>query len=153
MKSLLVVVCLVVTGVLALAAPAQAQQAAEAPSPFTEARRIGEPDALAFFLFSTSGGNYIVRHDGMAEVTLPTGMRKVFWVRVGARGRIERLYFFEHHGDLVLLYEAAGSGYVVRLNQTTRKPRSITTINGNFELPALKEAQLIFSDGTVVPLT
>jgi hypothetical protein len=152
-KTLVVVVCLVAAGVLPLTASARAQQAAEAPSPFMEARRVGEPDARAFYIFSTSAGNYIVRHDGMGEVALPTRRRKVFWVKVGSGARIQRLYFFEHQGELVLLYEASGSGYLIRLNQTTRKAKSIITLNGNFELPALKAEQLVFSDGTIVPLT
>ena len=63
---------------------------------FALADRVGEPGERSFFLFSTSAGNYIVRHDGMGEFSSPKGMRRVFNLRV--KGRIERIYFLEHEG-------------------------------------------------------
>ena len=45
---------------------------------FALADRVGEPGERSFFLFSTSAGNYIVRHDGMGEFRSPKGLRRVF---------------------------------------------------------------------------
>ncbi|HEY2962581.1 MAG TPA: hypothetical protein VGJ37_09220 [Pyrinomonadaceae bacterium] len=144
-----VVVCLVL---LAAALPVYAQHSAEELSPFTLAERVGEGNARSFFLFSTSAGNYALRHDGMGEVTSPAGMRKVFNVKAGSRGRIERVYSFEYQGDLLLLYEAGDSGYLVRLSQKTRKVKAVVTVDRDFAPPVIKDQRVVFSDGTVVSL-
>ena len=47
----------------------------------------------------------MIRHDGMGEVTSLKGMRRVFNLKLGGKGRIERVHFLEHEGDLFLLYE------------------------------------------------
>ncbi|HET9478923.1 MAG TPA: hypothetical protein VFO72_06240, partial [Pyrinomonadaceae bacterium] len=110
------------------------------------ARHIG-----AFHLFSTSVGKYTISRAGWGEVYVGD-RKKNFRVKVGARERIERLYFFEYEGDLLLLYEAGASGYLLRLHQKTRKVRRATSINEDFEPPLVKDQSLTFSDGTVVPL-
>jgi len=111
MKKLLVV-CLVVLVLSRVALGAET---------FTLANRVGEPGERSFFLFSTSAGNYIVRQDGMGEFSSPKGMRRVFSLRV--KGRIERIYFLEHEGDVFICYEVNDSAYVVRMEQTKRKIR------------------------------
>ena len=73
-------------------------------------------------------------------------------MKVGSNSRIERLYFFEHDGDLLLLYQAGASGYLVRFNQKTKVTKSTTTIKKDFEPPLLKDQSLTFTDGTVLPL-
>lgn len=89
---------------------------------FVLADRVGEPGERSFFMFSTSAGQYTVRHDGMGEVTSPKGMRRVFNLRVGARARIENVYYLEHQGDLFLMYEVTGKIFhLVRMEQTKRK--------------------------------
>src|SRR6185369_2933761 len=88
---------------------------------FALADRVGEPGERSFFLFSTSAGNYIVRHDGMGEFSSPKGMRRVFNLRV--KGRIERIYFLEHGGDVFIYYEMNDATFVVRMEQTKRKIR------------------------------
>ena len=147
----LVVVCLMMVVVLSVPLPICSSGLAE-ESPFTLAESIGEPNARTFFLFSTAVGNYVIRQDGMGEVTMGRGMRKVLYLKVGTKARIERLYFLEHEGDLLLLYEVTGSGYLVRLDQKKRKARWITTVNSNFEAPVIKDHRVVFNDGTVVPL-
>lgn len=142
----LVAVCLVVLVTSPAAAPAYSNRADEDVSPFTLARHIG-----AFHLFSTSAGKYTIRHDGWGEVYIGARKRN-FRVKASARERIKRLYYFEYRGDVVLLYEAAASGYLIRLDQKTRAIRSVTAIDGDFEPPLLKEQSLIFADGTIVPL-
>lgn len=112
-----------------------------APSPaetFILADRVGEPNARSFFLFSTSAGQYAVRHDGMGEMTSPKGMRRVFNLRVGARARIENVYYLEHQGDLFLMYEVTGQiFYLVRMEQTKRKLRWSTELRDVSEAPVI----------------
>jgi len=88
---------------------------------FTLADRVGEPGERSFFLFSTSAGNYVVRHDGMGEFSSPKGMRRVF--RLNVKGRIDQVYFLEHEGDVFICYEVNEATFVVRMEQTKRKIR------------------------------
>jgi len=155
-----VVVCLFLLSAAVAPLPAYGQQRLveieeTSSSPFTAAERVGEGSARSFFIFSTPVANYVVRHDGMGEVTYGRtglGMRKVFSVKMGAKGRIERLYSCEYEGDLLLLYEAGGSGYLVRLSQKTRKMKAVVNVDRNFAPPEIKDQRIVFSDGTVVSL-
>ena len=147
-----VLVCLGVLAVMFAAAPAYARDDDEENSPFALARRIGEPNARAFYLFSTSIGNYTIRFDGMGEVYIK-GRKKIFHVKSGARGRVSRIYFFEHDGDLLLLYQAGDAGYLIRMDQTTRKLRWTKPVANSFKPPALKDGSLVFNDGAVISLS
>jgi hypothetical protein len=133
---------------------AGSQRASTEDSPFVLADRSGEASAneRTFFVFSTRVAKYILRHDGMGEITLHSGVRKVFNVKVGARERIERVYSLEYEGDLLLLYQAGDEGYLVRMNQASRKLRFSGPFNGDFEPPLLKDRRLVFSDGRSVAL-
>ena len=117
MKKLLVV-CLAVLVLSTVALGAEA---------FTVADRVGEPGERSFFLFSTSAGNYVVRHDGMGEFSSPKGMRRVF--RLNVKGRIEQVYFLEHEGDVFICYEVNETTFVVRMEQTKRKIRWTAAID------------------------
>ena len=108
----LVVVCLAVLVLSTVALGAEA---------FTLADRVGEPGERSFFLFSTSAGNYVVRHDGTGEFSSPKGMRRVF--RLNVKGRIDQFYFLEHEGDVFICYEVNETTFVVRMEQTKRKIR------------------------------
>ena len=133
MKHLLVV-CLVLSLLtLGSAYPAN-------PELFTLAEMGGDPDARAFFHFSTSAGGYIIRHDGMGEFTSPAGLRRVFWVTVGPKRRLDQVFYLEHQRDLFLLYEVRGQGfYLVRLEQTKRKQRWFTSLgNISHEEPRIE---------------
>jgi len=144
-----VVVCLVILAAVFAAAPAYSQR--EDVSPFVPVKQIGDPPAQTFYLFSTSVKNYTIRHDGLGDVLVR--VRKIhFQLKVGSNSRIERLYFFEHQGDLLLLYEAGASGYLVRFDQKTQTIKSTTAVIEGFEPPLLKDQSLIFSDGTIVPV-
>jgi hypothetical protein len=142
----LVVVCLAILVTVSAAAPAYSKGADEDVSPFSLARHVG-----AFHIFSTSAGKFTIRHDGWGEVYVGDRKRN-FQVKAGARERIKRLYYFEYGGDLLLLYEAAASGYLLRLDQKTRKVKKATVIDGDFEPPVLKNQSLVFTDGTIVAL-
>jgi len=99
---------------------------------FAPAERVGEGNERSFFVLSTSVGGYVIRHDGMGEYTSPAGLRRVFVLKV--RGRIDRIYFLEHQRDLFLMYEGHDASspwaYLVRMEQTKRKTRWITAIDG-----------------------
>ena len=147
-----VLVCLGVLAVTFAAIPAYGHDDNEEMSPFVLARRIGEPEARAFYLFSTSIGNYTIRFDGMGEVYIKA-RKKVFHLKSGARGRVSRIYFFEHDGDLLLLYQADNTGYLVRMAQQTRKPRWTKSVAGNFKPPIMRDGSLVFDDGAVISLS
>ena len=137
-----VVVCLIclMWWPLALGAPSSAET-------FSLADRVGEPNERSFFMFSTSAGQYTVRHDGMGEVTSPKGMRRVFNLRVGGRARIENVYYLEHQADLFMLYEVTGQVfYLVRMEQTKRKLRWSREIGRVTEAPVIKDDFVIVDE-------
>ena len=150
MKSFLGI-CLAMVVTVCAAAAAHPSGGVEDHSPFAEATRIGELNARHFYLLSTSVGNYTISQYGLAEVYVGN-RKKYFNLKVEARSRLERVYFFEYEGDLLLLYEAGASGYFLRLDQSTRKPKRVTAIAEKFEPPLIKDRWVVFSDGTVVPL-
>lgn len=143
----LVVVCLGILVTVSAVVPAYSQEG----SPFARVERIGEPPAQMFYLFSTSVSNYTIRNDGLGDVLVRV-RKKNFQLKVGVNKHIERLYFFEYEGDLLLLYEAGASGYLVRFDQKTKTIKSTTAVKEGFEPPLLKEQTLIFTDGTAVRL-
>ena len=124
--------------------------------PFALADRVGESGERSFFMFSTSAGNYIVRHDGMGEFSAPNGRRRVFNLRFAGRGRIERIYFLEHEKDLFICYEVSDITFVARMEQTKRKLRwrrelsltGVPEIDGDVVI--LESIRIRKGDGTVV---
>ena len=118
---------------------------------FALADRVGEGNERSFFVLSTSAGGYVIRHDGMGEFTSPAGLRRVFILKVGAKGRIDRVYFLEHQRDLFLMYEVHDASsqwaYLVRMEQTKRKARWITEIDGvGLGAPAIQGAMIVIKD-------
>ena len=144
MKKLLVV-CLAVLVLSTVALGAEA---------FALADRVGEPGERSFFLFSTSAGNYVVRHDGMGEFSSPKGMRRVF--RLNVKERIDQVYFLEHEGDVFICYEVNETTFVVRMEQTKRKirwtaslgARGVPRIDGDSVV--VNDTRIRKSDGTVL---
>jgi len=128
---------------------------------FAPAERVGEGNERSFFVLSTSVGGYVIRHDGMGEYTSPAGLRRVFMLKVGAKGRIDRVYFLEHQRDLFLMYEVHDASsqwaYLVRMEQTKRKARWITEVDGvglgapviQGELIVIKNLEVRMADGNV----
>jgi hypothetical protein len=105
-----------------------------APEAFSLANRVGQPHERSFFMFATSAGKYTIRHDGMGELNV-NHRRRVLYLKVGAKSRIDQMYFFEHEGDLLLLYEIRGQGFMlVRMDQKKRKARWYTPLTGVAEL-------------------
>src|SRR5215217_1318080 len=133
----------VLVGMLILWTVAAGSSSGINPEAFALADRIGEPNARSFFLLSSSAGNYTIRQDGMGEFTSPKGLRRVFYLTLGAKGRIERVYFLEHEGDLFLLYEVHDAtsewSYLLRMEQQKRKPRWLTPLpNGEVQEPIIE---------------
>jgi len=143
--------CLAMVVIVCTAAAAHPNHGVEDQSPFAEARRVGELNARHFYLFSTSVGNYTIGQFGLGEVYVGN-RKKYFNLKVSARSRLERVYFLEYEGDLLLLYEAGATGYFLRLDQGTRKTKRVTAIDEKFELPLIKERSVVFTDGTSVLL-
>jgi hypothetical protein len=110
---------------------------------FALADRVGEPGERSFFLFSTSAGNYIVRHDGMGEFSSPKGMRRVF--RLNVKGRIEQVYFLEHEGDVFILYEVNESAILVRMEQKKRMVKWSTALTAR-GAPRIEENLIVVND-------
>ena len=133
MKKLLVV-CLVVMVFATAAFGAET---------FALADRVGEPGERSFFLFSTSVGNYIVRQDGMGEFSSPKGMRRVFTLPV--KGRIERIYFLEHEGDVFICYEMNDAVFIVRMEQTKRKIRWSASLE-KIGVPSIEGDSVVIND-------
>jgi hypothetical protein len=143
--------CLALVVTVSATAAARPNSAVEDVSPFAEATRIGELNARHFYLFQTSVGNYTISQNGLGEVYI--GNRKKYYgLKIGAGSRLERVYFLEYKGDLLLLYEAGSSGYLLRLDQGTRKVKRVTAIREHFELPLIKDQAVAFSDGTTIAL-
>jgi hypothetical protein len=102
---------------------------ASPPEFFTAAERSGDPYPRYFFHWSTSAGNYIVRQDGMGEFTSHQGLRRVFFMKTGGKGKLERVFYLEHERDLFLLYEVRHHGfYLARMEQTKRKLKWLTAL-------------------------
>ena len=118
---------------------------------FAQAERVGESSTRYFFAFSTSAGGYIVRHDGVGEYTSPTGLRRYMRLRVGAKERIDRMYFLEHQGDLFLVYEGHNetqqSVYLARIEQQKRKPRWLGSFeNVTISVPLIEGEFIVIGD-------
>ena len=128
---------------------------------FALADRVGEGNERSFFVLSTSAGGYVIRHDGMGEFTSPAGLRRVFMLRVGAKGRIDRVYYLEHQRDLFLMYEVHDASsqwtYLVRMEQTKRKARWVIEVDGvglgapviHGEMIVIKDTQISAANGAV----
>lgn len=132
-----------------------AQEANAQPQAFVKVERVGDPNRQSFFLFSTSIRNYTIRNDGFTESFSNTVQRRFFNLRMGQNSTVERVYFMEYEGDLVLLYEVGdkkyGWGYLARLDQPERKFRWVTPINGFNVGPAIVEAgSVYFSSANVI---
>lgn len=101
---------------------------------FNRVERVGEENARSFFVFATSIRNYTIRHDGHGESYSAKVLRRNFDLRMGPNSRLERLYYLEYEGDLLLVYEVTDQrsdwAYVMRMDQNTRKTIWLTPLSG-----------------------
>lgn len=133
--------------------PAVSPRASQDESPFTLVQRVGEPHKEYFYMFSTSVGKYTIRHNGFSEVYVGGARAKLFQLKTSPKAWIEWMYIYEYEGDLLLLYRTKDSGYLVRLDQKKTKIKSTHVVPYDFEPPMIREKSVIFSDGTVAPLS
>ena len=116
---------------------------------FTAAERIGNTPR-AFFRFSTSVAKYTIRFDGFVVVYFDNDMghlrKRAFLLKMTGKGKLEKVYFLEHDGDLWLRYDVVGGGsYLTRVDQRSRRQRWVTPLND-----ASGEAPVIYGDKVLV---
>lgn len=142
---------------IALAVVVSAQQPAAQSSETVEQRAFNNVEVTgegtrSFFIFVNEGFHYIIRADGHSESDSGKGRPRNFDLKVGGRGHVERVYFTEHEGDLLLIYEVSdkqyGWGYVLRFDQKTLKPKWTRPINGYNLGPGLIEAGYAYLSAT-----
>jgi outer membrane protein assembly factor BamB len=95
--------------------------------------RIERAEGTTFFLFNATNRTYAIRLDGLAEANFSEpNKRRTVQLKVGPRGRLERLYIAELQDDLLLAYEVTDGRsrwtYLARLNQKARKFTWITPV-------------------------
>ena len=102
---------------------------------FQAARRVGQTTWRKFFVFSTVTSKYVIRHDGLGEIDGNGEIGRFFHLKLGMNGRVERVYFREYQGDMLIMYEVSDGrsaiAFITRLNPRTRKQRWVTPININ----------------------
>ena len=119
--------------------------------PFTLAERIGHTPR-AFFRFSTSIAKYTVRYDGFVEVYVNNDInhkrKRVFFLTMAGKGRLENIYFVEHQGDLLLRYDVIDQGsYLMRLEQRSRKQRWVRPLDGiSSQAPTIYGDKVLIGD-------
>ena len=129
-----VLLCVLLLGV-------SATPAANDEGAFEPARCVPDISKPSFFIFSTSFGRYTIRNDGMGELGA-NGRRRPFYLSEKIRlvGRLKRMYFREHQGDLLLLYEVTGGKvYLARMIQESKKVRWFTPVEGSDIGPCVVE--------------
>ena len=109
------------------------------------ANRVGEKNERSFFLFSIPGGTYIARHDGFIEASVPGDKRRVFILKMGRGERLDRVYYSDFEGDLLLACETtSGRVFATRIQQRTRKIKWTTSLEGYNLGPGLIDDNALF---------
>ena len=118
---------------------------------FTSVDRIGEANARHFFVFQTSVRSYTIRHDGHAEASALKVRRENFDLKMGGAARLERLYFAEFDGDLLLEYEVRDQrgnwGFITRIDQKKLVSRWIASFGGDMLGPGLIDQHELYLSG------
>jgi hypothetical protein len=119
---------------------------------FTNVDRIGEPNARHFFVFTSSFRNYAIRHDGHSEGTTFAARRNNFELRMGGSARLQRVYFAEYEGDLLIEYEVTSPqgnwGYVLRMDQKTMKYKWVAPVSADNLGPGLIDGRELYFSGS-----
>jgi hypothetical protein len=119
---------------------------------FTLAERIGSPPRAVYYRFSTSIAKYTIRYDGFVEVYVDNDhghlRKRTFFLNMKGKGRLERIYYLEHEGDLLLRYDVVGQGsYFSRIEQRSRRPRWVTALsNVSIQAPIILGDKVIVGD-------
>ena len=121
-----VLICVLLLGVFAT-------QAANQDGSFEPARCVPDANKPTFFIFSTSFGRYTIGNNGIGELGA-NRKHRLFYLSEKIRlvGRLKQMYFREHQGDLLLLYQVSdGKVYLARMNQDSKKVRWFTLVKEN----------------------
>jgi hypothetical protein len=116
---------------------------------FILADRVGNPPR-PYFRFSTSVAKYTIRYDGFVEAYVENDMghmrKRVFFLSMTGKGRLEHVYYLEHEGDLLLRYDVMGQGsYLTRIEQKSRRQKWVTTLSN-----ISAQAPMILGDKVIV---
>jgi hypothetical protein len=118
-----------------------AQDPVVQPGAFESARCVPNVMSPTFFIFSTSFGRYTIGNNGMGELGA-NGKKRLFYLNTKIRlvGRLKAMYFREHEGDLLLLYQVSdGKVYLARMIQESKKIRWFTLVKETDPGPCLVE--------------
>jgi hypothetical protein len=129
-----VLICVLLLGV-------PATPAANDGGAFEQARCVPNAINPTFFIFSTSFGRYTIGNNGMGELGA-NGKKRLFYLNNKIRlvGRLKQMYFREHQGDLLLLYQVSdGKVYLARMIQESKKVRWFTLVKQNGPGPCAVE--------------
>lgn len=128
------------------------------PQAFNVADQVGDTPR-AFFRFSTSVAKYTIRSDGFVEVYVDNDMnlkrKRVFFLNMVQKGRLERVYYLEHEGDLWLRYDVIGRrSYLTRIEQKSRRQRWVTPLdNPSGQAPTIHGDKVIVGDAIEIRKT
>jgi hypothetical protein len=112
--------------------------------PLELANRVGEANERSFFLFSIPGGSYVARHDGFVESSVGD-RRRTFSLKITRGERLDRVYYSDFEGDLVLACETtSGRVFATRVQQRTRKIKWTTSLEGYNLGPGLIDDNALF---------
>lgn len=129
---------------------------------FNLAEQIGRTPR-AYFRFSTSVGKYTIRYDGFVEVYINNDYnerrKRVFFLSMVGKGRLERVYFIELEGDLFLRYDVIGQGsYLMRMHQRMdqrgSKQKWVRALNGvASQAPAIYGDKVLIGDTVEISMS
>ena len=135
---------------LTLASIAQTPDQPAMRTSFSRIERIGEANARSFFMFSIGDWSYTIRHDGRGEIRSPGFLHPRYLDLKMGGGRLERLYYAELSGDLLLAYEVtsgkSGWGHILRVDQNQRA-RWIAAIPSRNINPGTIENNFVYLSG------
>jgi hypothetical protein len=118
------------------------------PRSFENVERSGDDKWRTFFMFQAAGHDYTIRGDGFGQSTPGRARPTSFHLTIGRGGRLERVYFLEYEGDLLLTYEATddrfGWGYVERFDPRTMKRKWIAPVSAYNLGPGLVEDHSLY---------
>ena len=115
---------------------------------FVPVERSGDDKWRSFFMFQATGHDYTIRGDGFGQSTPGRARPTSFRLTLGRGGRLERVYYFEYEGDLLLTYEATddryGWGYVERFDPRTMRRKWIAPVSAFNLGPGLVEDHSLY---------
>ena len=110
---------------------------------FEPARCVPDANKPTFFIFTTSFGRYTIGNNGYGELGA-NGKKRLFDLspKIKLVGRLKQMYFREHQGDLLLLYQVSdGKVYLARMNQDSKQVRWFTLVKEDAPGPCVVQGE------------